>query len=111
MPLPVITTMASLMCPHGGKVTVITTNTKVLADSAPAALQSDVFTVAGCPFTLPGPKPSPCITVRWDSGAQKVQSGGTAVLTMASSGTCYSAEQAPQGPVIILSAQGKVTGT
>ena len=111
MPMPLITAQARLMCPHGGSVTVIATGTQVAVGGMSVALKSDVFVVAGCAFTLPGPKPSPCVSVRWDSGAEKVQVGGVAVLTMSSSGQCYSAEQSPQGPVTILSAQGKVVGT
>jgi hypothetical protein len=110
MPAPALNVNAVLMCPHGGKVTIVPTSS-VLFDGAPVALGTDAFSVAGCAFTLPGPKPSPCVTVRWESTDKKVTVGGVATLSQTSSGICYSAEQAAQGPVIITSTQAKVKTT
>lgn len=43
-----LNTMSTVMCPHGGKVVLTTTNTTVLVNGAPALLMTDVHTVAGC---------------------------------------------------------------
>ena len=40
---------ATLMCPHGGQVSIIAANVNVQAGS-PLAVQSDTMTIVGCPF-------------------------------------------------------------
>lgn len=57
----------AMQCPHGGAVTVAPTNVRVRVNGAFALLQNDAFTVVGCPFTVPGPKPQPCIKVLWQA--------------------------------------------
>jgi hypothetical protein len=111
MAAPVLTINATLQCPHGAPVQIISSNTKLMANGAPVALATDTFVVAGCPFTLPGPKPSPCVTVRWTVTDTKTSVGGAATLSMASAGMCYSAEQAAQGPVVKVSTPAMVETT
>lgn len=105
-----ITTMASLTCPHGGTVQVISTNTRASADGAPLALQADTFVVTGCPFQIPAavPVPSPCVTVRWLVPDTRVTASGQATLSRSSVGMCLSAAQVPQGPVVVVNAQARV---
>jgi hypothetical protein len=105
---PILDMGCTIQCPHGGTVTVVTTNTKVKVGGNFAILKSDVMTVAGCAFTLPGPKPSPCLTVEWSAEAQKVKVDGTAVLLQTSVGLCKSPDGAPQGPALVTGAQTKV---
>ena len=100
---------AVIQCPHGGTVNPVPTNFKVRINGAPALLVSDLFLVAGCPFMI-GTKPSPCITVEWQSLANKVKVNGTAVLLQSSIGLCKSPEQAVQGVAIVSGAQTKVNG-
>ncbi len=100
----------TIQCPHGGKASVVTTNTTVKVGGNFAILATDVTTVAGCPFTLPGPKPSPCVTVQWSGPAQMVKVNGTPVLLQTSVGLCKSPEGAPQGPAMVSGVQTKVTG-
>jgi hypothetical protein len=108
--MPAILQMgATIQCPHGGTVTPIPSNVKVSVNGAFALLVSDVFIVAGCPFMI-GPKPSPCLTVEWQSPSNKVKVNGTAVLLQTSIGLCKSPEQAVQGTALIISAQTKVNG-
>ena len=95
------------MCTHGGTAALTTSNTKMKVDGAPALLESDVHSVAGCPFTLPGPKPSPCIKIEWTAGATMCKSDGTKVLIQSSVGKCISAESATQGLAIIAQTQMK----
>lgn len=110
--VPILNTAASVVCPHGGHVILTTSNTTALADRAPALLLTDVHTVAGCPFQIPGtpPKPQPCVTVRWLVGAQLTRVRGTPVLLQTSVGLCYSVEQIPQGPPVVVSVQPVARG-
>jgi hypothetical protein len=108
MPGQILTTMAQIKCMHGGTVILLTSNTKLTVDNAPALLESDVHPVAGCPFTI-GPKYSPCIRVEWTAGAALLKSNGTKVLVRSSVGKCISAEGATQGIAIIASTQMKTT--
>lgn len=96
-----------LMCPHGGQVQIISTNTRVNVAGAPAALSSDQFLISGCPFII-GLVPSPCVTVQWILTDMRAKVNSTSTLSMSSIGLCQNAAQAPQGPVIIVNAQPRV---
>jgi uncharacterized Zn-binding protein involved in type VI secretion len=105
-----LTTASTVQCMHGGQAILTTSNTSLYADGMPVLLQSDTHSVAGCPFTLPGPKPSPCITIQWSAGTTMVTVNGTPALVQSSVGTCYSPENAPQGVAIIGNTQQKGEG-
>ena len=107
MPGQILTTASTITCMHGGQAILLTANTKVLVDGAPALLETDIHPVAGCPFTI-GPKYSPCTRIEWTAGAAKVTINGTKVLVRSSIGKCISAEGAPQGIAMILNTQTKV---
>ena len=69
--MPALLTAAStMMCPHGGTVTAIPSQTRATA-GAPILLGSDTFLVAGCPFNV-GLRASPCLTVQWVVTATRV---------------------------------------
>ncbi len=110
MPGPLVHVGAVGMCPHAGPMTIISANARVMVGGMPVATIADQFMIAGCVFTLPGPKPSPCVTVRWTTPATRVQVNGQPVVLQASSGLCLSPEQAPQGPPAIVSTQPRVIG-
>ncbi len=110
MGAPILDMGCTIQCPHGAKVTVVTTNAKVKVGGNFAVLATDTMTIAGCPFTLPGLKPSPCITIQWSGPAQKVKVTGTPVLLQTSVGLCKSPEGAPQGPAIVAGVQTKARG-
>jgi hypothetical protein len=101
------------MCPHGASVTLTTSNTVAMAEDAPFLLVTDIHTVSGCPFVIPGtpPVPSPCVTVQWLMGAMQTQVNGTPVLLQTSVGLCISALQVPQGPPVIANVQQQAMGT
>ena len=99
------------MCTHGGTALLTTANTMIKVDNAPALLESDIHSVAGCPFTVPPSKPQPCIRIEWTMGATMCKSNGTGVLTQSSIGKCISAEGAVQGLAIILQTQVKAKAT
>jgi hypothetical protein len=96
-----LTTNSTILCPHGGKAVLVTSNTKVFSRGAPVLLETDVHPVAGCPFTL-GPKYSPCIRITWKAGQTDTLADGVPVLCVTSIGTCYNAEGAPQGIAVIV---------
>jgi hypothetical protein len=105
-----LTTASMMMCPHGGTVTAISSNTQATAGGSPLVRASDTFTIAGCPFTLPGPIASPCMTVQWMQTDTESKAAGDFTLSMNSMGMCLAATQAPQGTVLINNTQQKVTG-
>lgn len=111
---PVFHVGASAMCPHGGTVTTISDNTRVLASGQPVATMADSYVVAGCPFQVPtsaGPVPQPCATVQWLAPAARVAVNGQPVITQASTGLCFSVEQVPQGPPTVVTTQPRVMAT
>jgi|SRR5262245_4778526 len=106
MPGTILTTTSTVTCMHGGQAILLTANTKVMVDGAPALLETDIHPVAGCPFTI-GPKYSPCVRIEWTAGAAKVTINGTKVLVRSSIGKCISAEGAPQGIALIMNTEMK----
>jgi hypothetical protein len=106
-----LNTNSTLQCPHGGTVQIISVNVRAKADSAYAALATDQFIVAGCPFQIPvgvGTIPSPCLTVQWIVSDLRVTVNGTPTISQGSVGLCLNAQQVPQGPVSVVNAQLKV---
>jgi hypothetical protein len=104
-----LTTSSQLMCPHGGTVTISTSNSRPRAASSPIVRANDTFTVAGCPFVL-GTAPHPCTQVQWIQPATQNRCAGSFVLTEQSVGMCVAADQAPQGTVQVVAAQPKTGG-
>lgn len=103
-----LTPSSVMMCPHGGTVQAVSSNTAVLTQGQPILRSTDTFIIAGCAFVI-GVVPSPCVTVQWMQPAARSAIADPA-LTMASLGMCQAASGAVQGPVVISSAQTQVTG-
>ena len=110
MPGNMLTTASTVMCTHGGQAILTTSNQVVKAGGSPVLLESDIHTVAGCVFTLPGPKPSPCIRIEWSAGASQNMVNGVRILVLSSIGKCYSPEGAPQGVATIVNTQMRASG-
>jgi len=106
-----ITVNSTLQCPHGGMVQIITTNTRAMADSGFIATIADTFIISGCPFQIPAvvPIPSPCVTVQWIVPDTRVKVNGNPTISQSSVGLCLSAAQLPQGPVMIVNTQQKMS--
>lgn len=102
---------ATAICPHGGQITTISSNARVLVSGQPVATLADTSLVAGCPFTVPPSKPQPCIKVQWLAPAVRVMVGGQPALLQTSPGLCLSAEQIPQGPPTVVAGQLRVQGS
>lgn len=107
--IPILTTTSTVMCPHGGQAQLVTGNTEVLIDGAPALLQTDVFAVVGCPFTTPVTN-LPCLSIRWATGATQTKLHGVPVLLQNSVGLCLNAAQAPQGTAVVAQVQQRAKG-
>jgi hypothetical protein len=111
MPGFIVHVGASAICPHGGQVSAVPSNTQVLVGGQPVVTLADFFPIAGCSFTVPPGVPQPCIEVQWLVPATSVLVNGEPVILQDSVGLCLSPEQAPQGPPTVVSTQTKVTGT
>lgn len=110
MGAPLLTVSATIMCPHGGKATIIPSNTRVTAGGVPVAVQTDVTMVAGCAFTVPPGVPTPCIPVQWLVAATRVTIMGKPALTQQSQG--MTTGTGPPVPVTIASpGQVRALGT
>ncbi|GAB2895361.1 hypothetical protein [Streptomyces mayteni] len=104
-----LTTAATVTCPHGGQATALPAQTRALAVGAPIDTQADLYTIAGCTFNVGG-KPQPCVTIRWTGPSARIRAGGSPVLLQSSTGQCLSAEGVPQGPPSVASVQQRVVG-
>lgn len=102
---------ATANCPHGGQMSTISSNTRVLVSGQPVATLSDNYLIAGCAFTVPVAKPQPCVKVLWLVPASRVMVGGKPVILQTSTGMCQSAEQIPQGAPTVIATQTRVSGT
>lgn len=100
---------ATLMCPHGGRISVVPGSARVKLGGQQAATQADSYLVSGCPFFV-GQKPQPCVRVQWMVTSTRVKIGSQGVLLQSSTGVCQSAEQIPQGPPVIVNTQSRVRG-
>jgi hypothetical protein len=109
MPGKALTTGSTLMCPHGGTVTIVSANPRASIDGMTMVTRSDTFTIAGCAFQLPGPAPSPCLSVEWVASDTQVKIQGAETLSTGSTGLCKAGTGAPQGTVIIANTQPKLS--
>jgi hypothetical protein len=106
---PMLTTTSTVVCPHFGQAMLTTSNSQALVDGAPVLLITDLHTISGCPFA-PGSVPTPCLTIRWVTGATQSSIDGTPVLLQTSVGLCLNAAQVPQGTAIVVQTQTKAMG-
>jgi hypothetical protein len=109
---------AVMQCTHGAKGTIAPSQPRVLVSGQPIATMVSLITVAGCPFQIPppvGPKPQPCVTVKWTMPSTRFLVGGQPAALLPTPGPgpgiCQSVEQIPQGPPIVGAVQARVIGT
>jgi hypothetical protein len=103
-----LTAASTMQCPHGGLVQAVPSAPSVTFGGNPIVLQTDTFTIAGCPFNVAGVL-HPCVQVKWIVAALR-STAGNAPLTTDSVGLCVAADQAPQGTVLIINTQQKAGG-
>jgi hypothetical protein len=83
---------------------------RVFVSGMPVLSILDLHKVAACLFTVPGPKPQPCMLVKVDPAVRvRVNNVAAALLTPAA--VCLSAEQAPQGVPVSTPTQKRVIAT
>ncbi len=104
-----LNTATVMMCPHGGTVQAISSNTRASAGGAFVLRVTDTFIIAGCPFATPV-GPHPCVQVQWVQTAERSKAVGDVTLTEASVGLCVAPDQAVQGTVLIIATQPRVSG-
>jgi hypothetical protein len=104
-----LNTSSIMMCPHGGTVSVVTTNTQVKGGGDPLIGATDTYTIAGCAFMI-GPSPHPCLQVQWVQPDLQSQVLGDFTLNEESVGLCVAADLAVQGTVLINFTQEQVSG-
>lgn len=106
--MPILTTASTVMCPHGGMARLLTSNTDAVIDGAPALLQTDIHPIVGCTFTPVAY--SPCVSIRWVTGATQTAVRQVPVLLQNSVGLCLNAAQAPQGTALVVQVQQRAKG-
>lgn len=114
MAAALLTAASSLTCIHGGRVAIVSANTRASAGGVPLALATDSFVITGCPFQIPvGPVmvPHPCVKVLWLKTSLRTLVGGAPAVGADSVGLCLAADQIPQGPVVVAQVQPRVSGT
>ena len=102
----ILTTSATMMCPHGGTVSATVGDGKRATAGDPILAESDTFIISGCPF-MTGSNPHPCVSIRWIAPAVKVTARQSRILTTDSQGLCLAADQVPQGPPTLVAAQSQ----
>ncbi len=110
MPGYLLDVNSTLMCPHSGQFSIVTSNTQVKLGGQLAVTQQDTYTVSGCPFTLPNGVAHPCVLAKWMVVATRVKIGGNFAVLKDSNALCQAADQVPQGPPNVVAAQMKVKG-
>jgi hypothetical protein len=98
-----------LMCPHGGTVSIVCSNTRAKAAGDFVLRSSDTFTIAGCPLNISG-SPHPCVSVNWIVADTRSKAMGDFTLSQNSTGMCIAGDQVPQGTVLINATQPQVSG-
>ena len=104
-----LNTSSTLMCPHGGTVSAVSSNTRAKAGGAFMLRSSDTFIIAGCPFNVSS-APHPCVSVNWIQTDTRSKAMGDFALSQGSTGLCVAGDQAPQGTVLITATQPRVSG-
>ena len=102
---------AIILCPHGGQVSLMTSNSRVFVSRQPVVTQNDTSIIAGCTYAIPSYSPHPCVLVKWFIPATRVFMKSQPVILQNSVGMCQSADQSTQGPPNIVSLQCRVKGT
>jgi uncharacterized Zn-binding protein involved in type VI secretion len=108
MPGPFVDVTSELLCPHGGKVQIVSTNLRVTVGGASVATLGDTYTVSGCPFVTPAGTPQPCVSVAWTVGATRVKIMGQPALVASAVGLCQGNVPAPPS---VVPAQTRAEGT
>lgn len=106
---------AVMTCTHMGKATIAPSQPRVVVSGQPIATMASQILVAGCAFTVPGPKPQPCVLIKWAMPSARFLVGGQPAALIPNPGpgpgVCQSGEQIPAGPPIVTVVQSRVIGS
>lgn len=83
MGVPVVTMGSTVLCSHGGKVTLVPMP-RVKANGQPVVLISTPGVVGGCAFPPPPVANGPCVSVTFVTGSVRVLVMGQPIVTQAS---------------------------
>lgn len=106
--IPILTQASTVICPHGGQATLLTSNVEAKVDGAYMLLITDQHPIVGCPFFTT--VPSPCVRIQWVTAAAQTNLRGIPVLLQTSVGLCLNVAQAPQGTAVVVQTQQKAKG-
>jgi hypothetical protein len=98
-----LTAASVLQCPHGGTVAVVAASSTTIA-SVPVATIADTYPIAGCTLVT-----NPCVIVQWIVPDVRVRTTLGPTLSQSSVGLCINALGVPQGAVVVVTTQPKVT--
>ena len=98
---------SQVMCAHGGQGRPVLPLKRVTIMGKPVVGKTTPYTIAGCPYQLPPPKPNPCtMALNWAKEAARVKVMGVAVLLADSKATCI-----PNGvSTLVIPVQSRVRG-
>jgi len=103
---------AGIKCPHQVPALVAPVQARVFVSGQAVATMPAKVTVAACPFTVPGPKPQPCVFVQWQLPSTRVLVMGQPVMLQAAPGPaaamCISPPAIPNGPPVVDLMQARV---
>jgi len=114
MPGFILHVNAGMQCTHFVPATIFPSQARVLVSAQPVATMASQVTVIGCPFTVPGPKPQPCVKVQWQMPSTRVFVMGLPVMLQPApgpgAGLCISPgpPPLPNGPPIVTAMQPRV---
>jgi hypothetical protein len=118
MPGFLLHVMAGIKCPHQIPALVAPAQSRVFVSGMLVATMPAKVTVAGCPFTVPGPKPQPCVGVQWQMPSTRVLVMGQPAMLQATpgpgAGICFSPGPPPgipNGPPVVEMMQMRVLAT
>ena len=85
MPASLLHVGITVRCPHGGVVSTISPEARVLVSGMPVITPTVGTMVSGCSFVLAG-VPHPCLRVQWTAAATRVFVNGQPALVQTSEG-------------------------
>lgn len=95
------------VCPHGGQLSLLASQTRVRVGGQPVHTADDPSVIAGCPF--PGASPlHPCARVRWLAPSTRVRVLGRPVVLRDTPALSIAADELPQGAPIFTATQVRV---
>ena len=100
-----------MQCLHQAPAKIVPAQLRVLVSGQPVVTMASMITVMGCLFTIPGPKPQPCLTIKWSLPSARVLFGGQPAMIQAAPGPGAGiglSGTIPNGPPVVSAFQALV---